>query len=146
MAARLAVANPRVIAVACGGFPLTADLSGMGQRARRRNADARQDPTTEAELLAAYDPAAAVAFWDDVALLPRAALADLDCPMRAWWGGQDAVLSSMLGSEALATDLECRRIEYQVVPGLDHDGMLDRLDLVLPAIATWLADMFQRPR
>jgi pimeloyl-ACP methyl ester carboxylesterase len=146
MAARLALANPRVIAVACGGFPLTADLSRMGQRARRRNADARQDSTMEAELLAAYDPAAAVAFWDDVALLPRAALADLECPMRAWWGDQDAVLSSMVACDALASDLECRRIEYDVVPGLDHDGMLDRLDLVLPTIASWLADMSKRPR
>jgi pimeloyl-ACP methyl ester carboxylesterase len=146
MAARLALGNPRVTAVACGGFPLTADLSGMGQRARRRNADARRDPTTEAELLAAYDPAAAVAFWDDVALLPRAALADVDCPVRAWWGEQDAVLSSLLAGDSLDRDLEGRGIEYDVVPGLDHDGMLKRLDLLLPTIATWLADRSQRPR
>jgi hypothetical protein len=26
------------------------------------------------------------------------------------------------------------------VPGLDHDEMLDRLDLVLPIIASWLED------
>ena len=38
MAARLAVGNPRVTAVACGGFPLTADLTGMAERARGRNA------------------------------------------------------------------------------------------------------------
>jgi pimeloyl-ACP methyl ester carboxylesterase len=141
MAARLAVGNPRVTAVACGGFPLTADLSGMGRRARRRNADARRDPTTWAELSAAYDPEAAVAFWDDIALMPRAALADIDCPMRAWWGEQDAILSSLRASDALRRDLDARGIQYDVVPGLDHDDMLGRLDLVLPTIATWLAEM-----
>jgi pimeloyl-ACP methyl ester carboxylesterase len=140
MAARLAVGNPRVTAVACGGFPLTADLSGMGQRARRRNTDARQDPTTWAALVAAYDPEAAVAFWDDVAVLPHAALADVDCPMRAWWGEHDATLSSLLAPDELARDLEGRGIGYDVVPGLDHDGMLDRLDLVLPKITTWFAE------
>jgi pimeloyl-ACP methyl ester carboxylesterase len=138
MAARLAVGSPRVTAVACGGFPLTADLSGMGQRARSRNADARQDLTTWTELVAAYDPQAAVAFWDDIAGLPRAALADVDCPVRAWWGQHDAALSSLLAPDELGRDLDCRGIHYDVVPGLDHDGMLDRLDLVLPTIATWL--------
>jgi pimeloyl-ACP methyl ester carboxylesterase len=143
MAARLAVGNPRVIAVACGGFPLTADLSAMGHRARRRNADARQDQTMWTQLVAAYDPAAAVAFWDDVALLPRAALADVECPMRAWWGGEDAILSSLLAPDELGRDLAARGIQYDVVPGLGHDEMLDRLDVVLPTIATWLAEMWQ---
>jgi pimeloyl-ACP methyl ester carboxylesterase len=113
----------------------------MGRRARRRNADARRDPTTWAELSAAYDPEAAVAFWDDIALMPRAALADIDCPMRAWWGEQDAILSSLRASDALRRDLDARGIQYDVVPGLDHDDMLGRLDLVLPTIATWLAEM-----
>ncbi len=146
MAARLAIANPRVTAVACGGFPLTADLAGMGQRARRLNADAHQDPMTWTGLVAAYDPEAAVAFWDHVASLPRAALAALNCPMRAWWGQQDAVLASLLAPDELARDLRCRGIEYDVVPGLDHDSMLDRLDLVLPTIATWLAEKFKHIR
>jgi pimeloyl-ACP methyl ester carboxylesterase len=140
MAARLAVVNPRVTAVACGGFPLTADLAAMGQRARRRNADAHQDPTTWAELTAAYDPEAAVVFWDEVAVLPRAALAGVSCPVRAWWGEQDAALASLLAPDELSRDLEHRGIEYDVVPGLDHDGMLDGIDLVLPTIATWLTE------
>lgn len=144
MAARLAVGNRRVTAVACGGFPLTADLSAMGQRARRRNADACQDPKTWTELVAAYDPEAAVAFWDDVAQLSRAALADVDCPVRAWWGEQDAVLSSLLAPDELRRDLKSRGIQYDVVPGLDHDDMLGRLDLVLPTIATWLAETSKR--
>jgi pimeloyl-ACP methyl ester carboxylesterase len=140
MAARLAVGSERVTAVACGGFPLTADLTGMAQRAHASNAAARSDPTSWAERTAALDPGAAVAFWDDIARLPRAALADVACPVRAWWGEHDAVLSSLLSSEALGRDLELRGIPYDVVPGLDHDDMLDRLDLVLPVIATWLAD------
>lgn len=142
MAARLAVGNPRVVAVACGGFPLTADLSGMGQRARRRNTEARQDPTSWGDLVAAYDPEAAVVFWDDVARLPRAALVDVDCPVWAWWGDHDAVLSSLLAPDELGRNLECRGIQYEVVPRLDHDGMLGRLDLVLPTIVTWFAEQF----
>jgi pimeloyl-ACP methyl ester carboxylesterase len=148
MAARLAVGTPRVTAVACGGFPLTADLTGMAQRARGRNAAARQDAKVWAETVAVYDPEAAVAFWDDVARLPHAALAEIECPLRAWWGERDAVVSSLLSPDQLARDLESRGVEYDVVPGLDHDGMLDRLDVVLPTIASWLAlySMQELPR
>jgi len=92
MAVRLAVGSPRVTAVACGGFPLTADLTAVAERARGRNVVARQDPETWMELVAAYDPEAAVAFWDDVGRLPHAALVEVDCPVRAWWGERDAVL------------------------------------------------------
>jgi pimeloyl-ACP methyl ester carboxylesterase len=140
MAARLAVGNPRVVAVACGGFPLTADLTGMAERVRTRNASARQDPETWAETVTALDPEAAVAFWEDVGRLPPAALADVACPVRAWWGERDTVLASLLAPDELGRDLDSRGVEYDVVPGLDHDGMLDRLDLVLPIIASWLAD------
>ena len=146
MAARLAVRNPRVTAVACGGFPLTADLTGMAQRARARNADARQDPESWAEVMTALDPEALVAFWDDIGRLPRAALAELACPVRAWWGELDAVLSSLLSPDELERDLEARNVEYHVVPGLDHDGMLNRVDLVLPTIASWLADQSSQKR
>lgn len=144
MAARLAVGSPRVTAVACGGFPLTADLTGMAQRARGRNAVARQDPEAWADLVAAYDPEAAVAFWDDVGQLPHAALADVACPVRAWWGERDAVLSTLLPPDELGRDLASRGVAYNVVPGLDHTAMLDQLDLILPTIASWLADQFRR--
>ena len=146
MAARLAVGNPRVTAVACGGFPLTADLTGMAERARARNAVARQDPNTWAEVIDAYDPAAAIAFWDEVGRLPQAALAEVACPMRAWWGERDAVLSSLLSPDELERDLEARGVGYHVVPGLDHDEMLARIDLVLPIIGSWLADQSGQAR
>jgi len=88
----------------------------------------------------AYDLEAAVAFWDDIGRLPHSALAEVDCPVRAWWGERDAVLSSLLSPDELGRDLASRGVEYNVVPGLDHTGMLDRLDLILPTIASWLAD------
>ena len=90
--------------------------------------------------MTALDPEALVAFWDDIGRLPPAALAELACPVRAWWGELDAVLSSLLSPGELERDLESRHVEYHVVPGLDHGEMLDRLDLVLPIIASWLAD------
>ena len=138
MAARLAVGNPRVRAVACGGFPLTADLGAMGKRARRRHAAARADAAAWAEVTAMYDRSAAEAFWDDVACRPRAALVHLACPIRCWWGGEDLVLGSLTDSAELAADLSERGIPYDVLPGLDHDAALDRLDLVLPRLADWL--------
>jgi len=138
MAARLAVNNTRVRAVACGGFPLTADLGAMGERARLRHASARADSSAWAEVTGMYDPAAAEAFWDDVACLPRAALVDLACPIRCWWGAQDIVLGSLTDPAELAADLSERGIPYDVLPGLDHDAALDRLDLVLPRLADWL--------
>lgn len=140
MAARLALSSRRVVAVACGGFPLTADLTGMGDRARARHEAARHDPEAWTEVLATYDPAAAETFWDDVAALPRGALADLGRPLRAWWGEEDALVASFLSRAELRRDLDARGIPYEVVPGLDHDGMLRRLDLVLPSVADWLAE------
>lgn len=138
MAARLAVGNPRVRAVACGGFPLTADLGAMGERAHRRNAAARTDAAAWAEVTATYDAGAAEAFWDDVASLPPAALVDLACPIRCWWGAEDLVLGSLADPAVLAADLSGRGIPYDVLPGLDHDAALDRLDLMLPRLADWL--------
>jgi len=76
--------------------------------------------------------------------LPHAALAEVDCPIRAWWGERDAVLSSLLSPDELERDLASRGVEYNVMPGLDHTGMLDRLDLILPTIASWLADQSSR--
>ncbi|MDX6327178.1 MAG: hypothetical protein QOK15_3532 [Nocardioidaceae bacterium] len=146
MAARLAVGNPHVTAVACGGFPLTADLTGMGERARQRNAAARGDPESWAELVAAYEPGAAVAFWDDISGLPHAALAEVGCPIRAWWGERDAVVGSLLAPEELARDLASHGVEYDVVPGLDHTEALERLGLILPTIASWLAERTPPPR
>ncbi|MCW2834432.1 MAG: Alpha/beta hydrolase fold [Nocardioides sp.] len=138
MAAQLAVGDPRVTAVACGGFPLTADLSRMGHRVRARNAEARRDPDTWTEVVAAFDPDAEVAFWDAVGRLPRASLAELPCPVRAWWGELDDNLASLMSPHELQRDLNARHVAYDVVPALDHDGMLHRLGLVLPSIASCL--------
>jgi pimeloyl-ACP methyl ester carboxylesterase len=138
MAARLAVGNPRVRAVACGGFPLTADLGAMGERAHLRHTAAQANAAAWAEVTTMYDPAAAEAFWDDVACRPRAALVDLACPVRCWWGAEDLVLGSLTDSAELAADLSERGVPYDVLPGLDHDAALDQLDLVLPRLADWL--------
>jgi pimeloyl-ACP methyl ester carboxylesterase len=116
MAGRLAMASLRVTAVACGGFPLTADLTadltGMGQRARARDVAARNDPAAWREILTTYDPLAAEVFCDDIA----------DCREPRWQTSA------------------ARGIPYEVVPVLDHDGMLERIDLVWPSVAEWLAD------
>jgi pimeloyl-ACP methyl ester carboxylesterase len=140
MAARLAVGNPRVTAVACGGFPLTADLTGMAHRARARHADAHRDGRAWAELVAAHDPEAAVAFWDDISRLAQAALAEVACPVKVWWGDLDDVVSSLQPPDELARNLASRNVEYDVVPGRDHEGLLERLDLVLPMVSSWLAE------
>lgn len=138
-AALLARTDARVRAVACGGFPLTADLSGMGERARARHAAVRTDPALCARHVATHSPEAVESFWSDVAALPRGTLADLPCPLHVWWGDADAVLASLRDPDDLCRDLEDRSIGHTVLPGLDHDGMLGRLDRWLPDVAAWLA-------
>lgn len=96
------------------------------------------NPRVWAEVTTMYEPSAAVAFWDDVASLPRAALVDRACPIRCWWGAEDLVLGSLTDSAELAADLSQRGIPYDILPGLDHDAALDRLDLMLPRLADWL--------
>jgi pimeloyl-ACP methyl ester carboxylesterase len=146
MAARLAVDNPRVTAVACGGFPLTADLSGMAERARGRHAAARDDRDAWAEMVAAHDPEAVVAFWEEIGRLPRAALAEVGCPVRAWWGEDDAAPApdarrapSALARSGLfvgaSGDADVRRLRAL---GTGHDVVLDLLVLVERLVAVGL--------
>jgi len=94
MAAGLAVGSPRVTAVACGGFPLTADLTGMAQRARGRNAVARQDPETWTELVAAYDPEAAVAARSEPGGASGTRPCHHSCPLTNWGASWPDVASS----------------------------------------------------
>lgn len=53
-------------------------------------------------------------------------------------------MSSLLDLDELGADLTAQRVEYDVFAGLDHDGMLTRLDLVLPTIAAWLFEHSSR--
>ena len=76
----------------------------------------------------------------DVGQRPAATLAQVAWPVRAWGGEQDTGLSSLVSPDDLGRDLASLGIDYTVVPRLDHTGMLDRLDLILPSIASWLAD------
>lgn len=139
MASRLGVDNPRARAVVCGGFPTTADLGAMADRTRRMNQGAWLVPADWADLLATYDPDAAVAFYEDLGRLGAGGLLDrLACPVWSWWGSDDARLEELCGLDRHQQGLEERGLPFDVLAGLDHEGALGRIDLALPGVLDWL--------
>jgi pimeloyl-ACP methyl ester carboxylesterase len=139
MASRLGVDNPRVRAVACGGFPTTGGYGDLPARMRGILEQIRGDPESWAELVAAHDPLAVLAFYDDLAGLPPGALVDrLSCPVHSWWGGADERIEELGGIPLHLHGLAARGLHFEVLPGLDHEGALERIDLALPGVLHWL--------
>ena len=139
VASYLALANPRVQAVACGGFPTTASLAGFAESRRRQLVERQRDPELWAETLAALDPAALMAFFDTVDALSAGELvAGLDCPVWSWWGGDDPLFEPFGGVEAHRAAIERLGLPYLELPGLDHDQALTQSGRLLPDLADWL--------
>ncbi|MEO7235048.1 MAG: alpha/beta fold hydrolase, partial [Lapillicoccus sp.] len=88
VASSLALGNPQVSAVVCGGFPTAASYAGLAASRRQQLAERRSDPVAWAATLEALDPAALLAFWEFVDALPSGRLATGPvCPVWSWWGG-----------------------------------------------------------
>ena len=139
LASRLAIDNPRVLAVVCGGFPTTGDYSGLPDRMRGLIEQARSDPKAWDEFVTTHDPAAVLAFYDDLATLAPGTLVDqLACPVHSWWGGADERLEELGGRAAHLHGLADRGLHVEVLPGLDHTGALERIELALPGVLDWL--------
>lgn len=139
VASYLAIDNPRVRAVVCGGFPTAASYAGLAATRSAQVAEWQRDPQVWAETLAAFDPAALLAFWETVDGLPPAALVDqLDCPVWSWWGEADALFDEAGGVPAHRDAVEARGLPHRELPGLDHGEALTAIDEVLPEVADWL--------
>ncbi|MEP6815776.1 MAG: alpha/beta hydrolase [Marmoricola sp.] len=142
MAARLGVDNERVRAVVCGGFPTTGSYDALADRMRGWLDRARDDQAAWSEVVATYDPAAAVAFYEDLGRLEPGALVDrLACPVWQWWGSADERFEELGGLDQHRQGLEERGLPFDVLAGLDHMGALDRIDLALPGALAWLTEL-----
>ena len=142
VASYLALGNPRVQAVACGGFPTTASYAGFAESRRQQMVERQLDPDVWAETVAVLDPAALMAFWDAVDSLPPAELvAGLDCPVWSWWGGDDPLFTPFGGVTAHRAAIERPGLPYREMPGLDHDQALGQGRRLLPDLADWLESM-----
>ena len=139
VASSLALDNPRVTAVVCGGFPTASSYAGLAASRRQQLAERRSDPAAWAETLEALDPAALLAFWDVVDALPAATLATGPvCPVWSWWGGADPLFDAFGGLAAHRAAMERLGRPYRELPGLDHGEALTRAGQLLPDLADWL--------
>jgi len=139
VASCLALGNPRVRAVVCGGFPTGGSYAGQAQSRREQLAERQRDPQVWAETLAVLDPAALVAFWESLDDLPAATLvAGLDCPVWSWWGGADPLFDAFGGVARHRAVLDELGLPYRELPGLDHHQALTQVGPLLPVIADWL--------
>jgi pimeloyl-ACP methyl ester carboxylesterase len=142
VASYLALEDPRVRAVVCGGFPTTASFAGLTESRRQQLEERRRDPEVWAETLAALDPAALLAFWTTLDALPPGRLASGPaCPVWSWWGGADPLFDPFGGVGAHRAALDRLGLPSRELPGLDHDEALLAVTQVLPEIVDWLTPL-----
>lgn len=121
----LATTTTRVNLAVLGGFPLLGShrrvLEGVHIDVRALDADV------------GFDPAAALAFYRDLADRPDGALVrERRCPMRAFLGSADEVLDRF-AHPGLADALRELGVDTTVVDGTDHVGTILATDAVANA-------------
>jgi pimeloyl-ACP methyl ester carboxylesterase len=127
-----------VDAVVAGGFPIAGDYTYLHADIHRRTEEARADPEAWAYLEAHFDPRAALAFYSELSELPADGLiADLPCPLLAFWGDEDEEIGLAGGVEELASGLDRHGLQHVSFPGHDHEGMLAHLDEAVPSVLAW---------
>ncbi len=139
VASSLALGNPRVKAVVCGGFPTGGSYAEVASSRREQLAERQRDPEAWAETLEVLDPPALLAFWESLDEFPPAQLvAGLRCPVWSWWGGADPLFDGFGGVARHRAAIERLGLPYRELPGLDHDQALAQAGELGPAISDWL--------
>jgi pimeloyl-ACP methyl ester carboxylesterase len=134
----LAKLTGNVDAVVAGGFPIAGDYAYLGPDIERWTEEARADPEAWAYLDAHFDSRVGLAFYHAISELPPDFLvADLPCPLFAFWGDEDEEIGVAGGSEALASGLDRHGHQHVSFPGHDHEGMLKHLDEAVPSVLAW---------
>ena len=134
----LAQLTGRVDAVVAGGFPIAGDYSYLWPDIQRRTEEARSDAEAWAYIDAHFDPRVALAFYRALSELPPHFLvADLPCPLFAFWGDEDEEIALAGGAEELASALDRHGQPHTSFPGRDHEGMLAHLDEAVPSVLAW---------
>lgn len=125
-------------AVVSGGFPIAGDYTYLYPEIQRQSEAAKSDPDAWARVDAAFDNRAALTFYRELSNLPADSLvADLPCPLFAFWGEQDEEMGPG-GTEQLASGLDRHGLQHVSFPGYDHEGMLTHLDAASPSVLAWL--------
>jgi pimeloyl-ACP methyl ester carboxylesterase len=129
----------RVDAVVAGGFPIAGDYTYLHADIRRWTEEARADPEAWAYVDAHFDPRAAIAFYSGLSELPADGLiADLPCPLLAFWGDEDEEIELVAGGIAeLAAGLDRHGLQHVSFPGHDHEGMLKHIGEAVPSVLAW---------
>lgn len=129
----------KVDAVVSGGFPIVGDYAYLYPDIQRRTEAARSDPAAWAYVDSRFDSRAALAFYRELSELPADALvADLTCPLFAFWGDEDEEIALAGGTELLASGLDRHGLQHVSFPGHDHEGMLAHIDDAVPSVLAWL--------
>jgi pimeloyl-ACP methyl ester carboxylesterase len=134
----LAQLTGRADAVVSGGFPIAGDYAFLYPEIERQSEAAKSDPAAWARVEAAFDNRAALTFYRELSDLPADSLiADLPCPLFAFWGDQDEEMGPG-GREQLAAALDRYGLHHISFSGYDHDEMLNHLDDAVPDVLAWL--------
>lgn len=128
----------RVDAVVSGGFPIAGDYAYLWPDIQRWTEEAKADSEAWAYLDTHFDSRVALTFYRAISELPPDFLvADLPCPLFAFWGDDDEEIALAGGVEELASGLDRNGLQRTSFPGRDHDGMLKHLDEAVPSVLAW---------
>ena len=128
----------RVDAVVSGGFPIAGDYAYLWPEIQRWTEEAKADPEAWAYLDAHFDSRVGLTFYRAISELPPDFLvADLPCPLFAFWGDEDEEIGVAGGGGKLASALDRHGLEHTSFPGHDHEGMLKHLDEAVPSVLAW---------
>jgi pimeloyl-ACP methyl ester carboxylesterase len=127
-----------VDAVVAGGFPIAGDYTYLHADIHRRTEEARADPDAWAYIDAHFDPRAAIAFYSGLSEVPADGLiADLSCPLLAFWGDEDEEIELAGGIGELAAGLDRHGLQHVSFRGHDHEGMLSHIGEAVPGVLAW---------
>ena len=138
----LAHLTGRVDAVVSGGFPIVGDYTYLYADTQRRTEEARSDPAAWSYLDSTFDVRAALGFYRELSELPADALvANLRCPLLAFWGENDEEIALGGGTEQLAAALGRHGLRHVAFPGHDHEDMLAHLGEAVPTVLRWFDEL-----
>jgi len=139
MSAWLASQTSRVDAVIAGGFPLMGAYKRVLTGAEREAASLADDVERAEALQRDFDVRAVLSFYQMLARLPDGALvADVGCPMLAFWGTDDDVLWSFNAVPDLAASLAAHGVDIRQLRGRDHVGAIAGLGEIFEELVEWL--------
>jgi pimeloyl-ACP methyl ester carboxylesterase len=139
VAAWLGHANRRVRAVVSGGFPTATSYAAVLPRILTNLAETKTDPDRWKALTSKFDPDALLAWYRELDSIPAGGLVDkLDCPVYSYWAGSDEVIEELVGLETLQNAMLTRRLPFEVIPEMDHEGLLNSINVAMPGVLKWL--------